>query len=104
MAAIFLALLALLGIWRTFFLTSTGNLTGFTFTWVTATFLTVFVGLIAGGWFGFKKLKARAASKELDKTLNAQADDQERNARPDLQPQIQEMRAEFLKAVGSLKS
>ncbi|HZN94311.1 MAG TPA: type VI secretion system membrane subunit TssM, partial [Myxococcales bacterium] len=104
MAVIFLAFLALVGIWGTFALTSTGNLTGFTFSLVTATFLTAFVALIAGSWFAFKKLKARAASKELDKTLNAQADDQERNARPDLQPQIQEMRAEFLKAVGSLKS
>src|SRR4051812_22546783 len=99
MAAIFFAILALLGIWGTFLLNATGNLTGFNFTLVTALSLTAFVGALAGSWFAFKKLKARAASKELDKTLNAQADDQEANARPDLQPQIQEMRAEFQKAV-----
>src|SRR6185295_15978900 len=104
MAAIFFAILALLGIWGTFILNATGNLTGFTFTLVTAVSLTAFVAVLVGSWFVFKKLKARAASKELDKTLNAQADDQEASARPDLQPQIQEMRAEFQKAVGSLKS
>jgi type VI secretion system protein ImpL len=104
MAAIFFAILALLAIWGTFLLNATGNLTGFTFSVVTAISLTAFIAVLAGSWFAFKKLKARAASKELDKTLNAQADDQEAGARPDLQPQIKEMRAEFQKAVGSLKS
>jgi len=104
MVAIFFAVLALLGIWGTYVLNVTGNLGGFTFSLVAAISLTVFVAVLVGSWFVFKKLKARAASKELDKTLNAQADDQEANARPDLQPQIQEMRAEFQKAVGSLKS
>ena len=104
MAAIFFAILALLGIWGTFILNATGNLGGFTFSLVAAVAATVFVTILTASWFVFKKLKARAASKELDKTLNAQADDQEANARPDLQPQIQEMRAEFQKAVGSLKS
>lgn len=57
-----------------------------------------------GGYFILKKLKAKAAAKALDKTLNEQADAQEQGSDPSQQPQIREMRAEFDKAVGSLKS
>ncbi len=103
MIAIFLGILVLLAIWGTFILGSTGAL-GFAFGLPAALFFTFLVVVTVGGVFVLRKLKAKAASKELDKTLNAQADEQERNARPDLQPQVQEMRAEFQKAVGSLKS
>jgi type VI secretion system protein ImpL len=104
MFAVFFAILGLIAIWGVYVLGLYGALGSVKLELVAALFMTGLIALAVGGWFFLKKWKARAAARELDKTLNSQADEQERDARPDLQPQIQEMRAEFAKAVGSLKS
>lgn len=51
-----------------------------------------------------QRLRALKASQQIEKTLEAQADAQEKGARPDLQPEVQAMRAEFSKALAALKS
>ena len=45
----------------------------------------------------------KAAAKKLEEDITAQADEQARTVRPDLQPEIQAMKAEFSRAVGALK-
>ncbi len=99
-----LAVLGLMGIWGVFTLARNGAIPGVKLSLVAALGLTGLLALIVLLVFLFRKLKAAAAARQLDKTLNAQADAQEKNARPDQQPQVQEMRAEFAKAIGSLKS
>lgn len=49
-------------------------------------------------------VRERKAARELEKALQAQAADQASSARPDLQAEVQEMQAEFQKAVDALKS
>lgn len=54
--------------------------------------------------FVVRRLRARKAAREIESVLSAQAEAQQKNARPDLQPEIQAMRAEFSKAIAALKS
>ncbi|OJH38143.1 type VI secretion system membrane subunit TssM [Cystobacter ferrugineus] len=46
----------------------------------------------------------KAAAKKLEEDINAQAEEQARTVRPDLQPEVQAMKAEFSRAVASLKN
>ncbi|WNG18829.1 type VI secretion system membrane subunit TssM [Cystobacter fuscus] len=46
----------------------------------------------------------KAAAKKLEEDITAQAEEQARTVRPDLQPEVQAMKAEFSRAVASLKN
>ncbi|MET0402528.1 MAG: type VI secretion system membrane subunit TssM [Cystobacter sp.] len=46
----------------------------------------------------------KAAARKLEEDITAQAEEQARTVRPDLQPEVQAMKAEFSRAVASLKS
>ncbi|HSP80294.1 MAG TPA: type VI secretion system membrane subunit TssM, partial [Myxococcaceae bacterium] len=50
------------------------------------------------------KVKARKAAKNIEGALDAQAEEQIKTVRPDIQPEIQAMKAEFSKAVEALKT
>ncbi|ATB26780.1 type VI secretion system membrane subunit TssM [Melittangium boletus] len=50
------------------------------------------------------KVRARRAARKLEGALEAQADEQLKTVRPDLQPEIKAMQAEFAKAVEALKT
>lgn len=52
----------------------------------------------------YRVFKARRAAREIEKALQAQADQHAARARPDLQADIESMKGEFLKAVGALKT
>ncbi|MCA9655889.1 MAG: type VI secretion system membrane subunit TssM [Myxococcales bacterium] len=52
----------------------------------------------------FRVFKAKRAAREIEKALQAQADQHAARARPDLQGDIEAMKGEFLKAVGALKT
>lgn len=52
----------------------------------------------------YRMVKAKRAAKEIEKALQAQADQHAARARPDLQADIEAMKNEFMKAVGALKT
>ena len=52
----------------------------------------------------YRIYKAKKAAKEIEKALQAQADQHASRARPDLQADIEAMRGEFTKAVAALKT
>ncbi len=59
------------------------------------------------GWAAailLKRLKARAAAGEIERSLEAQSREQAKSARPDQQADIEAMQGEFTKAVRALKS
>ncbi|MFL5349072.1 MAG: type VI secretion system membrane subunit TssM [Hyalangium sp.] len=60
--------------------------------------------LFALGRWIVGKLKARKAAKKLEGALEQQAEEQLKTVRPDLQPEIKAMQAEFSKAVEALKT
>ncbi len=64
---------------------------------------TLAVAAAAGGVFAYRRLQARKAAQEIERSLKAQGDAYAKQVRPDQQPEIEEMQAEFSKAVGSLK-
>lgn len=66
--------------------------------------ITVLVGLAVGSVYLLRKLRARRAARELERALAAQAADQARSARPDLQAEIHEMQSEFQRAIQALKT
>ena len=51
-----------------------------------------------------RRLQARAAAQAIEKTLRSQGEAFAAQARPDQQPEIQALQAEFGKAVGALKT
>ncbi|MFK7986010.1 MAG: type VI secretion system membrane subunit TssM [Sandaracinaceae bacterium] len=65
---------------------------------------TVIVIAVLLGIFIARRLRARRAARELEKALAAQAAEQARTARPDMQAEILQMQQEFQKAIGALKS
>lgn len=71
--------------------------------WIPAV-VTVAVVLAFIGVEVWKRIRAKRAAKELERGLAAQAADQARKARPDMQPEIMEMQSEFQKALAALKS
>ncbi|MCX4243010.1 type VI secretion system membrane subunit TssM [Paraliomyxa miuraensis] len=52
----------------------------------------------------YRVIKAKRAAKEIEKALQAQADQHARGARPDLQHDIEAMKGEFMRAVAALKT
>ncbi|WPB79301.1 type VI secretion system membrane subunit TssM [Archangium violaceum] len=60
--------------------------------------------LFALGRWIVGKVKARKAAKKLEGALEQQAEEQIKTVRPDLQPEIKAMQAEFSKAVEALKT
>lgn len=52
----------------------------------------------------YRMAKAKRAAKEIERALQAQADQHAMRARPDLQHDIEAMKAEFMRAVGALKT
>ncbi len=66
---------------------------------VTALVVTVLVAVVVA-----RRLRARRAARELEKALAAQAAEQARSARPDMQAEILQMQQEFQRAIGALKS
>jgi len=65
---------------------------------------TAFVVLLLVGLLIARRLRARRAARELEKALAAQAAEQARSARPDMQAEVLQMQQEFQKAIGALKS
>jgi type VI secretion system protein ImpL len=55
-------------------------------------------------WVIVREVRARRASKEIEKALRAQAERETRSARPDRQADIVALQGEFERAVASLKS
>jgi len=55
-------------------------------------------------WVIVREVRARRASKEIEKALRAQAERESRSARPDRQADIVALQGEFERAVASLKS
>jgi type VI secretion system protein ImpL len=70
-----------------------------------AAIIAALAGLLAMGvvWL-VKRIRARAAAKKLEGALATQAEEQAATVRPDLQPEIKAMQAEFSKAVEALKA
>ena len=52
----------------------------------------------------YRMVKAKRAAKEIEKALQAQADQHAMRARPDLQHDIEAMKGEFMRAVAALKT
>ncbi len=52
----------------------------------------------------YRVIKAKRAAKEIERALQAQADQHASRARPDMQADIEAMKGEFMKAVGALKT
>jgi len=62
----------------------------------------IIAGLIA--LVAVRQIKAAKAAGDIEKALSAQADAQAASARPDLQEEVQQMQAEFAKAIAALKT
>ncbi len=71
--------------------------------WIAIAFTTLIIlGLIA--LVAIRQIKAAKAAGDIEKALSAQADAHAANARPDLQEEVQQMQAEFTKAIAALKT
>jgi type VI secretion system protein ImpL len=66
---------------------------------VTLLVITIWVAI-----FITRRLRARRAARELEKALAAQAAEQARMARPDMQAEVLQMQQEFQRAIAALKS
>src|SRR4051812_46553964 len=71
--------------------------------WI-AILATAFVLFGAAAFLVWGRLRARAASREIERSLGQQADAHAQAVRPDQQAEIEAMRGEFQKAVRSLKT
>ena len=69
-----------------------------------AILVTLMVVLTLGAMIVFERFKAGKSAFELEKALGAQADSMSSSMRPDQVAEIEEMQAQFLKEVGSLKA
>jgi type VI secretion system protein ImpL len=65
---------------------------------------TLVFALAGAAIFVYRRLQARKAAQEIERSLKAQSDEYAKQVPPDQQPEIQAMQAEFSKAVSSLKS
>ncbi|MDC0711165.1 type VI secretion system membrane subunit TssM [Stigmatella sp. ncwal1] len=95
-AALLIAVLVALG-WGAVFKLGLPPWTGLVLTGLGAVFLAVRI------WIRRRRAR-KAAAKKIEEDITAQADEQARTVRPDLQPEIQAMKAEFSRAVASLKT
>ena len=66
---------------------------------VTVLTVAVLVGLVL-----YRKYRARKAAREIEKALNAQAEEHARTVRPEQQAEVRAMQAEVTRAIASLKS
>ena len=66
--------------------------------------LTVVAVLTVIGVLIYGRIQSARAARELENALSLQASQQMESARPDLQPELDEVRAEFDKAISALKS
>jgi len=66
--------------------------------------LTVVAVLAVIGVIVYARIQSAKAARELENALAMQASQQMQSARPDLQPELDEVRAEFNKAINALKS
>jgi type VI secretion system protein ImpL len=66
--------------------------------------LTVLAVLAVVGIIIYSRAQSAKAARELENALAQQASQQVESARPDLQPELDEIRAEFQKAIKALKS
>ncbi|MCA9704628.1 MAG: type VI secretion system membrane subunit TssM [Myxococcales bacterium] len=71
--------------------------------WI-AIIATAVILVILGIIVVYRLIKAKRAAKEIERALQAQADQHAARARPDLQADIEAMKNEFLKAVSALKT
>lgn len=65
--------------------------------------VTAVVAAIIAAVLGFRFAKNRKASKEIERALKAQAEQQANSARPDLEADIRSMQEEFTRAINALK-
>lgn len=66
--------------------------------------VTVLVVLILVALFAYRKYRARKAAREIEKALNAQAEEHARSVRPEQQAEVRAMQSEFARATSMLKS
>jgi type VI secretion system protein ImpJ len=66
--------------------------------------VTVLTVLALVGLVLYRKYRARKAAREIEKALNAQADEHARTVRPEQQAEVRAMQAEVTRAIASLKS
>lgn len=92
-----IALIVIVAAWLTWWLMQTLPL------WAPIAITSVAVLVVFAIWL-FGRIRAAKAARDLENALSEQASFQAQNARPDLQPQLEEIQAEFDKAVGALKS
>jgi type VI secretion system protein ImpL len=71
--------------------------------WIVAIAATGLVLLVLLGIFLYRRYRALKAAREIEKALNAQAEEQARSARPEQQAEVRAMQAEVNRAITALK-
>ena len=66
--------------------------------------ITILTILVLVGVILYRKWRARRAAREIEKALNAQAEEHARTVRPEQQAEVRAMQAEVTRAIASLKS
>lgn len=93
------------GVFITLFLAATwAGVAYFELPYYYAGIVTAITTLVISTVMGIRFARSRKASKEIERALRAQAEDQARSARPDLEADIRSMQEEFARAIGALKS
>ena len=72
--------------------------------WILAILATLLVFFVLFTIWLYRRFKARKAAREIEKALNAQAEEQARSVRPEQQAEVRAIQAEFNRAIGALKS
>ena len=72
--------------------------------WLIAIVPTLLGVVVLAGLYAIRRLQARKAAQEIERSLKAQGEEHAKQVRLDLQPETQAMQEEFAKAVASLKS
>ncbi len=72
--------------------------------WILAILATLLVLFVLFTIWLWRRLRARKAAREIEKALNAQAEEQARSVRPEQQAEVRAIQAEFNRAIGALKS
>lgn len=71
--------------------------------WIVAVAATILVLFVLLAIFLYRRFRARKAAREIEKALNAQAEEQARSARPEQQAEVRAMQAEVNRAINALK-
>ncbi len=72
--------------------------------WTIAILATLLVLFVLFTIWLYRRFKARKAAREIEKALNAQAEEQARSVRPEQQAEVRAIQAEFNRAIGALKN